>query len=85
MFENIYNITDETTDEVINEIIAWESEQEEHKIWLPVTVVTELGSYINTEIKVSEDYTMNEVARAIKSMGYVRFRIIGSMKAFARV
>lgn len=43
---------------------------------LKVQVISEMGCCIYTSINVSEDYTMNEVVREIKRLGYVAFRII---------
>ena len=43
---------------------------------LDVQVITEMGCCIYTAIKVNEDYTMNEVVREIKRLGYKAFRII---------
>ena len=52
---------------------------------LNVAVITEMGSHIYTTITVSEDYTMNEVVREIKRLGYVSFRLIDTMKRYAEV
>lgn len=54
-------------------------------IELAVAVVTEMGCHIYTSITVSEDYTMNEVVREIKRLGYKRFRLIETMKGYATV
>lgn len=52
---------------------------------LNVAVTTEMGSHIYTSIKVSEDYTMNEVVRTIKDLGYTSFRIVDTMKTYVKV
>ena len=52
---------------------------------LEVAVITEMGSHIYTTITVHEDYTMNEVVREIKRLGYVRFRLVKTMKGYATV
>lgn len=52
---------------------------------LEVAVITEMGSHIYTTIKVNEDYTMNEVVREVKRLGYSSFRLVGSMKCYVRV
>lgn len=43
---------------------------------LDVQVITEMGCCVYTSIKVSEDYTMNEVVREVKRLNYKAFRII---------
>lgn len=43
---------------------------------LNIQAITEMGCCVYTTIKVSEDYTMNEVVREIKRLGYKAFRII---------
>lgn len=52
---------------------------------LEIAVTTEMGSHIYTTIKVSEDYTMNEVVREVKRLGYVTFRLVNTMKCYVRV
>jgi len=52
---------------------------------LGVAVITEMGSNIYTTITVSEDYTMNEVVKEIKRLGYVSFRLLETMKCYVRV
>lgn len=37
------------------------------------------------EINVSDDYTMDEVVREIKRRGYTSFRLVDTMKRFAKV
>lgn len=50
-----------------------------------VAGVTEMGSHVYTEITVSEDYTMNEVVREIRRRGFIRFRLVDTMKGYAEV
>lgn len=52
---------------------------------LNIAVVTEMGSHIYTTITVSEDYSMNEVVREVKRLGYVSFRLEDTMKAYVKV
>lgn len=52
---------------------------------LNVAVTTEMGSHIYTTITVREDYSMNEVVKEIRRLGYVSFRLVDSMKTYARV
>lgn len=52
---------------------------------LAVAVTTEMGCHIYTEITVSEDYTMNEVVREIKRLGYNSFRLVNTMKTYVKV
>lgn len=47
--------------------------------------ITEMGCCAYFEIKVSKDYTMNEVVKEVKRQGYKQFRIIDTMKRFAEV
>lgn len=47
--------------------------------------ITEMGCCTYFEIKVREDYTMNEVVKEIKRLGYKQFRIVETMKRFAEV
>lgn len=52
---------------------------------LKIQAITEMGCCVYASIKVSEDYTMNEVVREIKRMRYVKFRLVDTMKVFAEV
>jgi hypothetical protein len=52
---------------------------------LNIQAITEMGCCVYTSVKVSEDYTMNEVVREVKRLGYVKFRLIDTMKRFAEV
>lgn len=54
-------------------------------IRLNIAVTTETGCHIYTTIKMREDYTMNEVVREVKRLGYVTFRLIDTMKCYVRV
>lgn len=49
---------------------------------LEIAVTTEMGCHIYTTIKVSEDYTMNEVVREVRRLGYTSFRLIKTMKRY---
>lgn len=48
-------------------------------------ITNEYGCVVYTTIKVSNDYTMNEVVRTVKENGYKAFRIIDTMKRFVNV
>lgn len=52
---------------------------------LNIQAITEMGCCVYTSIKVSEDYTMSEVVREVKRLGYIKFRLIDTMKRFAEV
>lgn len=52
---------------------------------LQIAVVTKMGSHIYTEITVSEDYTMNEVVREVKRLGYISFRLVDTMKKYVNI
>lgn len=45
----------------------------------------EYGCHIYTTIKVSEDYTMNEVVRTLKEMGCTSFRLVDTMKGYVNI
>lgn len=55
------------------------------KVKKQVAGITEMGSHIYTEITVSKDYTMNEVVEEIKRLGFVKFRMIDTMKTYAEI
>ena len=52
---------------------------------LNVAAITDMGSHVYTEIIVRDDYTMNEIVSVIRSMGYVQFRLVDTMKAYVEV
>lgn len=52
---------------------------------LKIQAITEMGSCVYASIKVGEDYTMNEVVREVKRLGYTKFRLVDTMKRFAEV
>lgn len=52
---------------------------------LKIQAITECGSCVYASIKVSEDYTMNEVVREIKRLGYISFRLTDTMKRFVSI
>ena len=52
---------------------------------LTIQAITEAGACVYTEIKVGEDYTMNEVVREVKRLGYKMFRIVDTMKRFVAI
>lgn len=51
---------------------------------LKIQAITEMGATVYTSICVSEDYTMNEVVRAVKASRYQYFRLVDSMKRFVK-
>lgn len=48
-------------------------------------ITKEYGCIVYTTIKVSEDYTMNEVVTAVRNAGYKAFRLVNTMKRFVTV
>lgn len=52
---------------------------------LKIQAVTEMGCTVYTTIKVSEDYTMNEVVKAVKNQRYVMFRLVETMNRFVKI
>lgn len=52
---------------------------------LKIQAITEMGCCVYASIKVSEDYTMNEVVREVKRMRFVKFRLVDTMNTFAKV
>ena len=52
---------------------------------LMIQAITEMGCCVYASIKVSEDYTMNEVVREVKRQGYVSFRLVDTMKVFVNI
>lgn len=51
------------------------------KIKLGGTFITEMGCCVYTTITVNEDYTMNEIVREVKRIGYKAF-CVAPMKRF---
>ena len=52
---------------------------------LMIQAITKMGCCVYASINVSEDYTMNEIVKEVKRLGYVKFRLIDTMKRFADV
>ena len=52
---------------------------------IKIQAVTEMGCVVYASIKVSEDYTMNEVVREVRRNGYKMFRIVDTMKRFVEI
>lgn len=52
---------------------------------LNIQAITEIGACVYSTIKVSEDYTMNEVVREVKRLGFKEFRLVDTMKRFVKV
>lgn len=52
---------------------------------LNVQATTVTGATVYASIKVSDDYTMTEVVRELKRQGFIEFRLVDSMKRFAKV
>lgn len=48
-------------------------------------ITKEYGSVVYATIKVSTDYTMNEVVKTVKENGYRAFRLVDTMKRFVEV
>lgn len=69
--------------EITSKVEALKKEEDMKK--LMAQVISEIGCCVYVEVKVSDDYTMNEVMREIKRMRFVKFRLVDTMKAFAEV
>ena len=52
---------------------------------LKIQAITKMGCCVYASIKVSEDYTMNEVVREVKRNGYKMFRLVETMKKFVEI
>lgn len=52
---------------------------------LTIQAITEMGCCVYTTIKVSEDYTMNEVVREVRRNGFTSFRLVDTMKRFVTI
>lgn len=52
---------------------------------LNVQATTVTGATVYASIKVNDDYTMTELVRELKRQGYIEFRLVDSMKRFAKV
>lgn len=52
---------------------------------LNIQAITDMGCTVYASIKVSEDYTMNEVVKAVKNRGFKAFRIVETMKRFVEI
>lgn len=53
------------------------------EITLELQGIDGIGCCAYFSIKVSEDYTMRQLVDEVISRGYVKFRIINTMKCFA--
>lgn len=54
-------------------------------ITLELQGIDGLGCCAYFSIKINEDYTMKQLVDEVKSRGYVKFRILTTMKCFANV
>ena len=53
---------------------------------LNIQAITKVyGCVVYTNIKVRDDYTMNEVVTAVRNRGYRAFRLVDTMKRFVEV
>ena len=50
-----------------------------------VQAITEMGCVVYTEVRVPEDYTMNQMVNEIKRLGFKQFRIVETMNKFVKV
>lgn len=48
-------------------------------------VTKEYGCVVYTEVRVPEDYTMNEMVNELRREGFKQFRIVETMKRFANI
>ena len=54
-------------------------------ITLDLQGIDEMGCCVYFSITVNEDYTMRQLVDEVISHGYVKFRIVNTMKCFANV
>lgn len=54
-------------------------------ITLDLQGITEMGCCTIFSITINEDYTMRQLVNEVIRRGYVRFRILNTMKCFANV
>ncbi len=54
-------------------------------ITLELQGIDGMGCCAYFSIKINEDYTMRQIVEEVKSRGYVKFRILTTMKCFANV
>ena len=52
---------------------------------IQIQAITEMGCVVYTSIKVSNDYTMNEVVKAVRNSRYKAFRLVDTMKRFVEI
>lgn len=52
---------------------------------LDIQAITRTGACVYCSIKLADDYTMNQVMKEIKRLGYAEFRIVDIMKRFTKV
>lgn len=52
---------------------------------IQIQAITEMGCVVYTSIKVSDDYTMNEVVKAVRNSRYKAFRLVDTMKRFVEI
>lgn len=52
---------------------------------LYIQAITGTGCVVYTEISLPEDYTMIQVVKEVKRLGYQAFRIVETMKRFAYI
>ena len=52
---------------------------------LNIQAITEGGSVVYSSITVSSDYTMTEVVKEIKRLGYTAFRLTETMRVFVKI
>ena len=56
-----------------------------NEIVLDLQGIDEIGCCAYFSIKINKDYTMRQIVEEVKSRGYVKFRILTTMKVFANV
>lgn len=55
------------------------------EITLEMQGIDEMGICTYFSLRVNEDYTMKQLVDAVISRGFVKFRIVNTMKVFADV
>lgn len=54
-------------------------------VTLKLQGITEAGCCVYFSIRIIENHTMNQLVTEVKRLGYIKFRIVDTMKRFANV
>lgn len=50
-----------------------------------IAALTESGCHVYTELKMNEDYTMNQIVEEVKRQRFIAFRILDTMKTYVYI